>query len=84
MICMLCHMGVCELCGNERVSTRKTRTSSTIIDCCDKCAESLGLSPINEKKYSSNIINKPLIPKTSNYLVGTESEELIPRQKIYP
>lgn len=82
MTCMRCLMGVCELCGNERVSTRKTRTSTTIIDCCNKCSESLGLSPINEKKYSSNIITKPLISKSSNYLVGTETEELIPNFHI--
>ncbi len=82
MRCMRCLMGVCELCGNERVSTRKTRTSTTIIDCCNKCSESLGLSPINEKKYSSNIITKPLISKSSNYLVGTETEELIPNFHI--
>ena len=66
MTCMRWYMGVCELCGNERVSTRKTRTSTTIIDCCNKCVESLGLSPINEKKSSSNIITKPSISKNNN------------------
>jgi uncharacterized protein (TIGR00270 family) len=75
-------MSVCELCGNERVSTRKTRTSTTIIDCCNKCVESLGLSPINENKSSSNIITKPSISKNNNYLVGTETEELIPNFHI--
>ena len=75
-------MGVCELCGNERVSTRKTRTSTTIIDCCNRCVESLGLSPINERKSSSNIITKPPISKNNNYLVGTEKEELIPNFHI--
>ena len=75
-------MGVCELCGNERISTRKTRTSTTIIDCCKKCSESLGLSPINENKYISKDITQPLIPKRSNYLVGSESEELIPNFHI--
>tara|TARA_Y100000768_G_scaffold377384_1_gene350549 strand:+ start:932 stop:1492 length:561 start_codon:yes stop_codon:yes gene_type:complete len=75
-------MGVCELCGSERVSTRKTQTSTTIIDCCIKCSDSLGLSPINEKKYNSKIITKPLISKSSNYLIGTETEELIPNFHI--
>jgi len=82
MACMGCPMGVCELCGNERVSTRKTRTSTAIIDCCNKCSESLGLSPINEKKYISNIITKPLISESSNFLVGTEAEELLPNFHI--
>ncbi len=79
---MRCLMGVCELCGSERVSTRKTQTSTTIIDCCIKCSDSLGLSPINEKKYNSKIITKPLISKSSNYLIGTETEELIPNFHI--
>ena len=82
MACLRCCMGVCELCGNERVSTKKTRTTTTIIDCCNKCSESLGLSQINEKKYSSNIITKPLISKSRNFLVGTETEELIPNFHI--
>lgn len=82
MTCMRYYMGVCELCGNERVSTRKTRTSTTIIDCCNKCVESLGLSPINEKKSSSNIITKTPISINNKYLVGTETEELIPNFHI--
>lgn len=82
MTCMRDYMGVCELCGNERVSTRKTRTSTTIIDCCNKCVESLGLSPINEKKSSSNIITKTPISINNKYLVGTETEELIPNFHI--
>ncbi|MBK65056.1 MAG: TIGR00270 family protein [Euryarchaeota archaeon] len=75
-------MGVCELCGNERVSTKKTRTSTTIIDCCIKCSDSLGLSTINEKKYDTKNITKPLISRSSNYLIGTETEELIPNFHI--
>ena len=82
MTCMRYYMGVCELCGNERVSTRKTRTSTTIIDCCNKCVESLGLSPINEKKSSSNITTKTPISINNKYLVGTETEELIPNFHI--
>ena len=79
MLCMRLHMGVCELCGNERVSTRKTRTSSTIVDCCNKCIESLGLTPINDsKKFNVNVVSKKNNQKTNNYLVGTEMEELMP------
>ena len=44
--------------------------------------QNLGLSQINEKKYSSNIITKPLISKSRNFLVGTETEELIPNFHI--
>ena len=42
------NMGTCELCGNEKVSTKKTRTSSTIVDCCNRCLISLGLEPISD------------------------------------
>ncbi len=79
MLCMRLHMGVCELCGNERVPTRKTRTSSTIVDCCNKCIETLGLTPINDsKKFNVNAASKKTNQKTNNYLVGTEMEELMP------
>ena len=81
MACLRCCMGVCELCGNERVSTKKTRTTTTIIDCCNKCSESLGLSQINEK-YSSNIITKPLISKSRNFFIDQKTEELIPNFHI--
>lgn len=73
-------MGTCELCGNEKVSTRKTRTLSTIVDCCNRCLLSLGLEPINDgsnfKKETYIKKNKQKIIKTS--LIGTEIEELIP------
>jgi len=77
MTCMRNSMGVCELCGNEKINTRKTRTSSTIIDCCKRCAESNGLSIIKDNIYPSKGIPNSTVSKSDNFLVGTEKEELI-------
>jgi len=37
-------MGACELCGKEGVSTKKATVSQAILECCNRCIESLGLS----------------------------------------
>ncbi len=36
-------MGTCELCGLERVSTRKAAVSHTILECCNRCIDSMDL-----------------------------------------
>ncbi len=75
-------MGTCELCGMEKVSTKRTRASSTIVDCCTRCIDSLGLTSITkitdkfeENSNKNNIIN-------NQWLVGSEKEELIPNFHI--
>jgi len=72
-------MSTCELCGMEKVTTRETRTSSTIVDCCNRCLESLGLTPIYDFKNVKTIIPNPntTAKNSNNRLVGTEEEELI-------
>lgn len=36
-------MGVCEVCGEENVSTRTARSGRTMIEACLKCIEKMGL-----------------------------------------
>ena len=36
-------MGVCEICGAEKVGTRTARSGRTTIDACLKCIEKMGL-----------------------------------------
>lgn len=71
-------MGTCELCGIEKVTTRTTRASSTIVDCCTRCIVSLGLTPVQQftDKFSTQKVGNSTIPNV-NQLVGSEKEELI-------
>ena len=36
-------MGVCEVCGPEKVGTRSARSGRTMIEACLKCIEKMGL-----------------------------------------
>ena len=36
-------MGVCEVCGAEKVGTRSARSGRTVIDACLKCIDKMGL-----------------------------------------
>ena len=36
-------MGICELCGSDRVGVHKTRASGAVVEACSRCIESLGL-----------------------------------------
>lgn len=36
-------MGACELCGAEGVSTRSATVSQSVVDCCSRCIDSMGL-----------------------------------------
>ena len=78
------NMGTCELCGNEKVSTKKTRTLSTIVDCCNRCLISLGLEPISDVGKLNRGINIKKNEKNNKNtnLIGSEIEELIPNFHI--
>lgn len=71
-------MGTCELCGMEKVTTRKTRASSTIVDCCNRCIETLSLQPIQDftNKFTTGSNSNSILPIQNN-MVGAEREELI-------
>ena len=71
-------MGTCELCGMEKVTTKRTRASSTIVDCCTRCIDSLGLTSITKitGKFEENSMQNITI--NNQRLVGSEKEELIP------
>ena len=54
-------MASCELCGKEKVSTKKARTAGIQVDACSRCIESMNLqvveSPINFSKVKKPRIN---------------------------
>lgn len=75
-------MGTCELCGIEKVTTKRTRASSTIVDCCTRCIDSLGLTTIHNitDKFEGTSTHNIVI--NNQRLVGSEKEELIPNFHI--
>ena len=75
-------MGTCELCGIEKVTTKRTRASSTIVDCCTRCIDSLGLTTIHNitDKFEGSSTQNIII--NNQRLVGSEKEELIPNFHI--
>jgi len=36
-------MGACEICGAEGITTRTATVSQSVVDCCTRCIESMGL-----------------------------------------
>ncbi len=37
------NVGICELCGADRVSVHRTRTSGAVVEACGRCIDRLGL-----------------------------------------
>ncbi|MDP6985797.1 MAG: helix-turn-helix domain-containing protein [Candidatus Thalassarchaeaceae archaeon] len=37
-------MGTCELCGFEGIATRRATVRGTLLECCTKCIDSMGLA----------------------------------------
>ena len=48
-------MGVCEVCGAEKVGTRSARSGRTMIEACLKCIEKMGL------EVKATPVRRPLI-----------------------
>ena len=46
-------MGTCEMCGNERISTKKAIVSNTVVQSCSRCIESMSL----RIKYDAPAVN---------------------------
>ena len=51
-------MASCELCGNEKVSTKKARTAGIQVDACSRCIESMNLQVVELPAKFTKIINK--------------------------
>ena len=54
-------MASCELCGKEKVSTKKARTAGIQVDACIRCIESMNLqvveAPVNFSKIKRPRVN---------------------------
>ncbi len=75
-------MGTCEMCGNERISTKKAIVSNTVVQSCSRCIESMSL----RIKYDAPAVNNETSEKsvvqgkgiTGIDIMTKESNELIP------
>ena len=75
-------MGTCEMCGNERVSTKQAIVSNAVVHSCSNCIESMGL----RVKYETAVIqevSKESTPVQGKGISGIDimtkqSSELIP------
>ena len=65
-------MASCELCGNEKVSTKKARTAGIQVDACSRCIESMNLQVVElPAKFTKNINKKKHIV-TSRGVAGKD------------
>lgn len=75
-------MGTCEMCGNERISTKKAIVSNTIVQSCSRCIESMSLKikydapAINNESKDISIVQGKGI--TGMDIMTKEAKELIP------
>tara|TARA_B100000900_G_C20585772_1_gene719462 strand:+ start:518 stop:1021 length:504 start_codon:yes stop_codon:yes gene_type:complete len=65
-------MASCELCGNEKVSTRKARTAGIQVDACSRCVESLNLQVVELPNKFSKIIPKAKNTVNSRGIAGKD------------
>ena len=58
-------MASCELCGNEKVSTKKARTAGILVEACGRSVESMNLQVIEAP------VNFPKVKKTTRNTVSS-------------
>ena len=66
-------MGTCEMCGNERISTKEAIVSNTIVQSCSRCIESMSL----KIKYDAPAINNESKAVSYTHLRANETPEHI-------
>ena len=75
-------MGTCEMCGNERISTKKAIVSNTVVQSCSRCIESMSLRikydapAVNNETSEISVVQGKGI--TGIDIMTKESNELIP------
>jgi len=87
-------MGTCEMCGNERISTKKAIVSNTVVQSCSRCIESMSLrvkfdSPAVNKETSEisvvqgkGITGIDIMTKESNELIPGFHKKIIESRKV--
>ncbi len=75
-------MGTCEMCGNERISTKKAMVSNTIVQSCSSCIETMNLRVKYENPIINDVSNDISVVQgkgiTGIDIMTKESDELIP------
>ena len=65
-------MASCELCGREKVSTRKARTAGIQVDACSRCVESMNLQVVELPGKLNKIITKRNNTVSSRGIAGKD------------
>ena len=65
-------MASCELCGREKVSTRKARTAGIQVDACSRCVESMNLQVVELPGKLKKIITKRNNTVSSRGIAGKD------------
>ena len=65
-------MSSCELCGKEKVSTRKARTAGIQVDACGRCIESMNLQVVELSPKFTKMISKKKNTVTSRGIAGKD------------
>ncbi|MDC0851982.1 helix-turn-helix domain-containing protein [Euryarchaeota archaeon] len=65
-------MASCELCGKEKVSTKKARTAGIQVDACTRCIESMNLQVVEATVNFSKIKRPRVNTVTSRGVAGKD------------
>jgi|TARA_B110000438_G_scaffold57020_1_gene57075 uncharacterized protein (TIGR00270 family) len=76
-------MASCELCGNEKISTKKARTAGIQVEACSRCIESMNLQVVELPRTFSKVRSNKVNTVTSRGIAGKDimakkSTELAP------
>ncbi len=71
-------MGACELCGAEGISTRSATVSKSILECCTRCIDSMGL--VVERREPA--IQTPSKPQTNVIGKGVQGFDIMTKDKM--
>ena len=65
-------MASCELCGKEKVSTKKARTAGIQVEACSRCVESMNLQVVELPTKFTNMVSKKKQIVTSRGIAGKD------------
>ncbi len=69
-------MGVCELCGAERVGVVRTRASGAVVEACGRCIDRLGLErPAVKPQVTQRAAARPTSPSIRHNDIMAKSEK---------
>ena len=65
-------MASCELCGKEKVSTKKARTAGIQVEACARCIESMNLQVVELPTKFTKMVSKKKHAVTSRGIAGKD------------